>query len=131
LGLTAQDAYVKNGSKLVGLGTDADTLTASSELNYTIELVEKVYGILQLAVENETLSGSCEYTAYLQKSLNGRNWLDVDTIAYVGGSSAYAEFDLVNATHTFFRVNVNATATTQKSKIYIWGKLSDGFVITE
>ena len=131
LSLSAQDAIVRNGKKIVGLGTASDTLVADQVVNFSLELFGDVYGVLQLAIETDEISGTSAYEAYLQKSMNNEDWLNVDTVSHSGGGDNYEEYNLVNATHLNYRININATSATQKSNIKIWGKMSDGFVITE
>ena len=131
VGLSAQTKLTKGGS-FKGLNRQGDTLTASTTVNYTIELGDNVYGVINLALESDSVSGTPAYTAYLYKSLNGEDWgTPIDTITHSGGLDDYAEFSGVNATSTYYKMEINATAATQKSQLKAWGRLNEGFVIEQ
>jgi hypothetical protein len=125
--------YLRKGGSFSLGNTAADTLTASTTLNYLIVLPGEGYGVMTLAVESDSVSGTSAYSAYLQKSLKpdavGDEWINVDTVAHTGGADDYGEFDAVNATHTYWRISFVSTAATQKSNLKIWGRLNEGFVI--
>jgi len=121
--------YLRKGGSFAMGGTAADTTAASETVNYVMVLPGEGYGVLSLAVESDSVSGTAAYSAYLQKSLNNEDWVNVDTVAHSGGGDDYGEFDAVNASHTYWRVSVVVTAATQKSDLKIWGRLNEGFVI--
>lgn len=130
LSLSAQTKLTKGGS-FKGLNKQGDTLTASATVSYTIELGNEVYGVLNLAIESDSVSGTSAYSSYLETSLNGEDWgVPIDTITHSGGGDDYAEFDAVNATDTYIRIRTVATSATQKSILKAWGRLNEGFVIS-
>lgn len=125
--------HLRKGGSFFGLGTQQDTLTASQTINYDLKIGNEVFGIMTLALESDSISGTSAYSAYLQKSLKenatGAEWANVDTITHTGGADDYGEFDAINATHGYYRVSIVATAAAQKSLHKIWGRLNEGFVI--
>jgi hypothetical protein len=131
LGVSAQgeNKYLRKGGEFSMGNTAADTLTISATVNYLIAMPGEGYGVLTIAVESDSVSGTSAYSAYLQKSMNGEDWVNVDTIAHTGGADDYGEFDAVNATHNKYRVSVVATAAAMKANLKIWGRLNEGFVI--
>ena len=128
LGISAQTNLRENGS-FKGLGKQFDALVASQTVNYDLELGDKVYGVLIIAVESDSVSGTSAYSAYLQKSLNGEDFVNVDTITHTGGADDYAEFDGASTTHTYWRVSTVATSATQESKLKIWGRVDQRVII--
>lgn len=131
LGLQAQTKLTKPG-KFEGLNKQRDTLTASSTVNYNIEIGNDISGVLNIALETDSLSGTPAYTAYLYQSQNGEDWGNpVDTITHSGGADNYESFGTVNINNTFYKVEVNATAAAQKSQVKIWGRMNEGIVIEQ
>ena len=130
LGVSAQSTtYLKKGGKFVGLNESSDTLTASATINYTVVLGGEIYGRITIAVESDSVSGTSAYSAYLQKSMNNEDWINVDTVAHTGGADDYAEFDAQNADHNYYRVRIVATSAAQKSNLKTFGRLSEGIII--
>lgn len=131
MGVSAQTKLTKGG-KFKALDRQRDTLTTSTTISYTLELGDDVFGVMNLALESDSVSGTPAYTAYLYESLNGDDWGNpIDTITHSGGASNYDVFGGINATSIYYKVEVNATAAAQKSKLKIWGRLNEGFVIQE
>lgn len=123
------NSLLRKGGSFEGLGRQGDTLVASGTVNYVLELSDEVYGVMKLAIESDSVSGTPAYTAYLQSSLNGETWDNIDTITHTGGADNYEVFGSVNATDTYYRVAITATVAAQKNNIKIWGRLNEGFVI--
>lgn len=128
---SAQDvnSLLRKGGSFEGLGKQGDSLVTSGTVDYVLELSDEVYGVMKLAVESDSVSGTPAYTAYLQSSLNGETWDDIDTVTHSGGADNYEVFRAVNATDTYYRIIFTATVAAQKSNIKIWGRLNEGFVI--
>jgi hypothetical protein len=131
LSLSAQTKLTKGGA-FKGLDKQGDTLVASDTLDYTLEIGNDVYGIMNLAVESDSVSGVAAYDSYLYKSLNGVDWgSPIDTISLTGGGDSYLEYITVNATSTYYLIRTISTGATQKSNFKIWGRLNEGFVLQE
>lgn len=128
LSVSAQTNLRSNGS-FHSLGRQYDTLVESQTFNYNLELGDNVYGVMTIAVESDTISGTSAYSSYLQKSLNGEDFVNVDTITHTGGNPDYGEFDPVNTTHTYWQVSTVATATAQRSLLKVWGRVDERIVI--
>jgi|LGOV01.1.fsa_nt_gb hypothetical protein len=128
LSISAQTNLRKNG-KFKALGRQFDTLVASQTVNYNLELGDDVYGVMTIAVESDTVSGTSAYSSYLQKSMNGEDYVNVDTIAHSGGNPDYEEFEPVNTTHPYWRISTVATATAQKSFLKLWGRVDKRVII--
>lgn len=111
------------------LGNQYDTLVASQTSNYDLVIEDGVYGVLVLALESDTISGTSAYSAYLQKSLNGVDFTNVDTITHTGGNPDYAEFDPISITHTYYRISTVATATAQRSILKVWGRVNAEVIV--
>lgn len=129
LSISAQ-TELKRGGSFQGLNKQGDTLVASGTVTYDLQLGNDVFGVMELAVESDSVSGTSAYSAYLYESLNGVDWgTAIDTVTHSGGGDDYGKYDLINATETYYRVSIVATGATQKSNLKIWGRLNEGFVI--
>lgn len=132
LSLSGQDVNTKltKGGSFTGLGRQGDTLTASTTVDYVLELGNDTFGLMTIGVESDSVSGTSAYDSYIYKSNNGKDWgAPIDTVTHTGGGDDYTEFDVVNGTSTYYKVSTVATSATQKSNITIWGRLNEGFVI--
>lgn len=128
LNISAQ-TKLRDTGKFFALGRQYDTLVASQTLNYDLELGDDVYGVMTIAVESDTVSGTSAYSSYLMKSMNGEDYVPVDTIAHTGGNPDYGEFDPVNTTHPYWRISTVATATAQRSFLKLWGRVDKRVII--
>lgn len=128
LSISAQTNLRSNG-KFKALGKQYDTIATSQTVNYDLELGDNVYGVMTVAVESDTISGTSAYSSYLQKSMNGEDYVNVDTISHSGGGNDYEEFEPVYTTHTYWRVSTVATSGTQKSYLKIWGRVDERSII--
>lgn len=116
IGVNAQKV-VKTGGDFLLFGKASDTTSASATLSDEMIIERGVYGVATIAVESDEVSGTPAYSAYLQKSMNGRDWVDIDTIAHSGGGDDYGVFDPVNLEQSYYRIYVVVTSATQKSNI--------------
>jgi hypothetical protein len=134
LNISAQ-THLRSGGSFYGLGKQQDTLIASQTLNYDLKIGNEVFGVMNLGLESDSVSGTPAYSAYLQESLKenatGTEWTNLDTITHTGGADHYEEFSAVNVTHGYYRISIVATATAQKSLFKAWGRLNEGFVIQQ
>lgn len=128
LNISAQTNLRKAGA-FKSLGRQYDTLVASQTFNYDLEIGNDVHGVMTIAVESDTISGTSAYSAYLQKSMNGEDFTNVDTITHTGGNPDYGEFDPISTTHTDYRVSIVATATAQRSLLKIWGRVNEEVIV--
>ena len=102
-------------------GTAGDTLVASTADTATMVIASDAIGKLNLILESTKVSGSPNYSAVLSGSLNGVNYVALDTISYSGGGSNAAYFDLQENIYKYYRVIVTANATAQKSLLKLTG----------
>ena len=102
-------------------GTAGDTLVASKADTATMVIASDAIGKLNLILESTKVSGSPNYSAVLSGSLNGVNYVALDTISYSGGGSNAAYFDLQEHIYKYYRVIVTANATAQKSLLKLTG----------
>ena len=116
----AQNTYIVTPKTFTGWGTTADTLTASVVKSYTIEVKATQVMVMNLVLRTDSVSGTGAYTALLMRSMDGVNWLNVDTISLTGGASKYAEFDPVNTYFKYYKVQVTATSAAQKQRMYLY-----------
>lgn len=120
--VSAQDAYVTKPKNFSGWGTAADTLTASTSFTYTVSV--KTAELLNYSVQlgTDSVSGTPAFTAYLQTSMNGSNWTNLDTITHTGGADKYEFFAPTTTTagNLYYRVIITATAAAQKSELHVY-----------
>lgn len=102
-------------------GTAGDTLVASKADTATMVIASDAIGKLNLILESTKVSGAPNYSAVLSGSLNGENYVALDTISYSGGDSNAAYFDLQENIYKYYRVIVTANATAQKSLLKLTG----------
>lgn len=99
-------------------GASSDTLTKSTSKTYTLKLEGKTPYTLSTQVVFDSISGSPSYNVYYQYSLNGSDYIGLDTIA--SGTGADTTLVYQNLTHfpgSTFRIVVEADTTTQKSAL--------------
>lgn len=134
LSLSAQTTLTGGGEKKM-MGKQGDTLVASDSVSYEITIGDKVFGIMYLSVESDTAlsgAGTPAYSVYLYKSQNGKDWgIPVDTISHSGGGNNYDSFDPVNLTSNHYLIAFVSTAASQKSQLYLWARIIEGFIIEQ
>ena len=108
-------------AKISEFGTAGDTLVASKADTATMVITSDAIGKLNLILESTKVSGAPNYSAVLSGSLNGFNYVALDTISYSGGGSNAAYFDLQEHIYKYYRVIVTANATAQKSLLKLTG----------
>ena len=132
--VSAQNVNSKltKGGTFKGLNKQGDTLVASGTVDYVLELGSDVFGLMDIAIESDSVSGTAAYSSYLYGSMNGVDWgTPIDTVIHSGGGDNYGKFDLLNATQVYYLISTEATSATQKSKLKIFGRLNEGFVIQQ
>lgn len=102
-------------------GTAGDTLVASTADTASMVITSDAIGKLNLLLESTKVSGAPNYSAVLSGSLNGVNYVALDTISYTGGNNNAAYFDLQEHIYKYYRVIVTANATAQKSLLKLTG----------
>lgn len=102
-------------------GTAGDTLVASKADTATMVIASDAIGKLNLILESTKVSGAPNYSAVLSGSLNGVNYVALDTISYTGGDSNAEYFELQEHIYKYYRVIVTANATAQKSLLKLTG----------
>lgn len=102
-------------------GTVGDTLIASKSDTVVMVVLSEKIGKLNLILESTKVSGAPNYSAYLAGSLNGVNYVALDTISYTGGQSNAAYFGLQENIYKYYRVIITSNATAQKSLLKLTG----------
>lgn len=126
------DTYLKSGGQFHCMGGQGDTTSASQTIDYTIGIDGDLYGVISVAVESDSVSGTPAYSSYIFASQNGEDWgTPIDTITHTGGADDYAEFDAINATKNVYLIRTITTAAAQKSTLKLHGRFNEGFVIQQ
>ncbi len=110
------------GDTIIASKADTATMTIASKADTaTMTIASDAIGKLNLILESTKVSGAPNYSAVLSGSLNGVNYVALDTISYTGGGSNAAYFDLQEHIYKYYRVIVTANATAQKSLLKLTG----------